>query len=135
MSRPAKGRRTRRAAAPPGLGRPSGAFADDRGSATAELAASLPALVLMVLTALTAVTAVRTQLECVDAAREAARAAARGEPGVAAGTRAAPSGSSVTVTNHGDTVRATVRATIRPLGPRLPGFTVEAVAVAAKEPT
>lgn len=135
MSRPAKGRRARRSAAPPGSGRTCGALADDRGSATAELAASLPALVLMLLTALTAVTAVRTHLECVDAAREAARAAARGESGVAAGTRVAPDASSVSVTNDGDAVRATVRATVRPLGPRLPGFTVEAVAVAAKEPT
>lgn len=106
----------------------------DRGSATAELAVSLPALLLMVLTAITAVLAVRTQMECVDAAREAARAAARGESGTLAGGRVAPAGAQVRVVTDGDTVRATVRAMVRPLGPRLPGFEVDAIAVAAAEP-
>jgi hypothetical protein len=106
----------------------------DRGSATAELAVSLPALVLMVLTAMTAVVAVRTQLECVDAAREAARAAARGEPGVEAGELAGPDGARATVVRDVDTVRASVRATVHPLGPWLPGFDITAVAVAAVEP-
>jgi hypothetical protein len=94
----------------------------------------MPALVLMVLTAITAVTAVRIQLECVDAAREAARAAARGESGVAAGNRAAPPGAHVGVVSEGGTVRATVRMTVHPLGSRLPGFDVDATAVAAAEP-
>jgi len=106
----------------------------DEGSATAELAVSLPALVLMVFTALTAVTAVRTQLECVDAAREAARAAARGESGIPAGARVAPNGASVSVADSGDTVRATVRVRVHPLGGRLPGIDVNATAVAAVEP-
>jgi hypothetical protein len=110
------------------------AGARDRGSATAELAVSLPALMLMVFLALTAVAAVRTQLQCVDAAREAARAAARGEPGPAAGRRVAPPGAVVTVTVDGDIVRATVGTHVRPLGGRLPGFDVSATAVAAVEP-
>jgi Flp pilus assembly protein TadG len=106
----------------------------DRGSATAELAVSLPALVLLVLVGMTAVGAVRTQLECVDAAREAARAAARGAPGVAAGQRVAPAGAEVTVTEQGDTVVATVRARVGPVGSWAPGFDVDATAVAAREP-
>jgi hypothetical protein len=104
------------------------------GSATAELAASLPALVLLLFAALTAVTAVRTQLECVDAAREAARAAARGESGEVAGGRVAPTGSSVSITIEGDTARATVRVRLDPLGGHLPGFNIAATAVAAIEP-
>ena len=95
---------------------------------------SLPALVLMVLTAMTAVTAVRTQMECVDAAREAARTEARGGPGTIAGDRAAPPGAHTVVVRDGDTVRASVRTTVHPLGSRLPGFDITAVAVAAVEP-
>ena len=47
---------------------------------TAETAAVLPALVVVLAGALWAIQAVGAQLECVDAARAAARAAARGEP-------------------------------------------------------
>jgi Tfp pilus assembly protein PilX len=106
----------------------------DRGSVTAELAVALPVLVLLLLAGLTSVNAVATQMRCVDAAREAARAQARGEPGVAAGERAAPTGATVAVSAVGDTVRATVVAVAHPLGGRLPGFTVRAEAVAAVEP-
>ena len=99
-----------------------------------ELAVSLPALMLMVLTALTAVTAVRTQIQCLDAAREAARAAARGEPAVPAASRVGPPGAATVVAHRGDTVAANVRATVRPLGPRLPGFDITVSAVALVEP-
>lgn len=108
--------------------------ADDRGSATAELAVSLPALVLLLFTALTAVVAVRTQLECVDAAREAARSAARGDAGVAAGRRVAPSAAVVAVVPEGDVVLATVSVRLHPLGDQGPGFLITATAVAAAEP-
>lgn len=99
-----------------------------------ELAVSLPALMLMVLTALTAVTAVRAQIQCLDAAREAVRAAARGEPPAEAAGRVAPPGAATVVTHRGDTVAANVRATVRPLGPRLPGFDITVSAVALVEP-
>jgi Flp pilus assembly protein TadG len=105
----------------------------ERGSVTAELAVALPVLVLLMLAGLTSVNAVGIKLRCVDAAREAARAEARGEPGTAAGQRAAPEGASISVSGDADTVRATVRAVAHPLGGRLPGFTVEADAVAARE--
>jgi hypothetical protein len=106
----------------------------DRGSATAELAVCLPALVLLLLVGLTAVAAVRTQLECLDAAREAVLAAARGDSGVTAGARVAPAGATVSVAGHGDTVTATVQARVRPLGGWAPGIDVAATAVAAVEP-
>jgi hypothetical protein len=106
----------------------------ERGSATAELAVGLPAVVMLLLAGLTAVGAVTTKLQCVDAAREAAIAAARGETGTAAGQRAAPPGAEVSVTVDGDTVVATVGAAVPLLGARLPAMTVTATAVAAVEP-
>lgn len=107
---------------------------DERGSVTAELAVAMPVLVLLLLAGLAAVNAVATKLRCVDAAREAARAQARGDEGLSAGRRAAPDGAVVTVDGHGEVVRATVRAVVHPLGGRLPGIGIEAFAVAAREP-
>ncbi|HEU4425317.1 MAG TPA: TadE family type IV pilus minor pilin [Pilimelia sp.] len=106
----------------------------DQGSFTAELAAGLPALVLLLLVGLTAVTAATAKLQCVDAAREAALAASRGESGELAGRRNAPYGADIAVVDDGSTVTATVRAPVRALGARLPYLTVSAFAVAALEP-
>ncbi|TDC52350.1 mucin-associated surface protein [Micromonospora sp. KC207] len=106
----------------------------ERGSFTAELAAGLPAVLLLLLAGLTAVNAVATQAGCLGAAREAALAASRGQPGGAAGAAAAPAGADVSVAVNGDRVTATVRAPVRALGARLPRITVAATAVAAVEP-
>ena len=108
--------------------------AGDRGSVTAELAAALPVLVLLLLAALSGVAAVAVKLRCVDAAAQAAGAAARDADGVAAGRRAGPEGAAVSVGVDGVTVRAVVRAPIRPLGAGVAGFTVECVAVSTLEP-
>jgi Flp pilus assembly protein TadG len=105
----------------------------DRGSYTAELAAGLPALLLLLLAGLTAVIAVTTKGQCVDAAREGALAAARGESGTTAAGRVAPAGATVSV-GGGDLVTVTVRAPVRVLGNSLPTFTVDATATAAREP-
>ncbi|GAB3456568.1 TadE family type IV pilus minor pilin [Kineococcus endophyticus] len=51
----------------------------DAGSVTAEFALLLPAVVVLLALALGAVRVVVTQVQCVDAARAAARVAARGE--------------------------------------------------------
>lgn len=104
----------------------------DRGSFTAELAAGLPALVLLLLAGLTAVSAVTVKGQCVDAAREAALATARGEPAPA---RFAPPGAAVRVDVDGDVVTARVSAPVRLLGAHLPAITVEGTAVAAREPS
>jgi Flp pilus assembly protein TadG len=114
--------------------RMAGQRRDDRGSATAELAVGLPAVVVLLLVGLTAVGAVHTRMACLDAAREAALAAARGEPGVPAAHRVAPGGAEVTVRVDGDAVTATVRAPVPLLGLRLPPFSVRASSVAAVEP-
>jgi hypothetical protein len=106
----------------------------DRGSATAELAAGLPALMLLLLFALGAVDSVIARMQCVDAARDSALAAARGGDGVASGRDRAPRGAAVSVTRDGDRIRASVSVTVRPLGPHLPGVTVTGTAVADSEP-
>lgn len=107
---------------------------DDRGSFTAELAAGLPALMLLLLGGLTAVNAATTKASCLDAAREAALAASRGESGSMAGGRIAPAGADIAVRIGEDQVTVTVRAPVRTLGGQLPRFTVTATAVAAVEP-
>ena len=104
---------------------------------TAETAVVLPVLLLVLAGAVAAVIVVGAQLRCVDAAREGARAAARGEP-VAAVTAlagpAAPDGAVTTVSPEGDEVRVSVSARIAPLGPVPLRITVSAAAVALREP-
>ena len=104
---------------------------------TAETAVVLPVLLLVLAGAVAAVVVVGAQLRCLDAAREGARAAARGEP-VAAVTalagRAAPDGAVTTVSPEGDEVRVSVSARVAPLGPVPLRITVSAVAVALREP-
>lgn len=107
----------------------------ERGSATVELAVGLPALVLLLLFALGAVNAVIARMECVDAARDGALAAARGDDGTAAGRDRAPAGATVSVGRDGERVRAEVRVRVRPLGPHLPGIEVSGMAVAEVEPS
>jgi Flp pilus assembly protein TadG len=90
------------------------------GMVTAETAVVLPVLLLVLAAAVSAVTVVGAQLRCVDAAREGARAAARGEAPAAVTElvrRVAPAGAVVDVTLDGDEVRVTVSAPVAPLGP------------------
>ena len=105
----------------------------DRGSTTAELAVGLPALVLLLLFALGAVNAVLARMQCVDAARDAALASARGGDGPGAGQHRAPRGATVAITLDGQQATATVRVTVHPLGPHLPSVTVSGTAVADRE--
>lgn len=105
----------------------------DRGSFTAELAAGMPALILLLSLGLAAVAAVTTRMQCVDAAREAAIASSRGEPGEPAGVRAAPLGATVSVAISGEKATATVTAPVRLFRAPLPALTATATAVAAVE--
>ncbi|GAA4943853.1 TadE family type IV pilus minor pilin [Actinoplanes utahensis] len=106
----------------------------DRGAFTAELAAGLPALMLLLGVGLTAVTAVTTRMQCLDAAREAALAGARGEPATAAAARVAPEGAAIEVGGTADSVTAEVSVRVRMLGTDLPGLIVRGRATAAREP-
>jgi Flp pilus assembly protein TadG len=106
----------------------------DRGSFTAELAAGLPALMLLLGFGITAVIAVSARMQCLDAAREAALAASRGEDGRAAAARLAPEGATIHVGGEDDSVTAEVSARIRMFGTDLPGIVVSGDATAAREP-
>jgi hypothetical protein len=109
----------------------------DRGAATVEIAVALPSLVVVVMAAVAAVAVVTAQLRCLDAAREAARAAARGEAPAAVGEIArqvAPARAGVTVTTEAGRVAVGVSTTVRLLSGRGPSIIVEGRAVAAAEP-
>jgi len=104
---------------------------------TAETAVVLPVILLVLAGVVAAVVVVGAQLRCVDAAREGARAAARGEDTATVTAlvgRAAPDGAVTTVRSGEDDVRVTVAARIAPLGPVPLRITVSAEAVALREP-
>ena len=109
----------------------------DGGMATAELTVVLPTLVLVIAAALTMISIVLAQLRCVDAAREAARSAARGEPAAvvrSAASRAAPAGANVEIRAAAEEVRVTVSSRAGRVGGLLPMIRVSASAVALREP-
>jgi hypothetical protein len=111
----------------------------DEGMVTAEMAVVLPALAVLVVFALWSVTAVTAQLRCVDAARIAARAMARGDSTAASMAPAqavAPAGARFVISRSGDLVEVDVRLTARLPGPwsgRLPGLSLSGRAVAPVE--
>ncbi|MEQ8145451.1 TadE family type IV pilus minor pilin [Streptomyces sp. OP7] len=85
----------------------------DRGFVTAESALVLPVLVLFVTALVWGLLVVAAQIQCVDAARAGARAAARQDPPdavVEVAREAAPAGARVTVSRDADQVRVTVVA-------------------------
>ncbi|MGY1783960.1 TadE family type IV pilus minor pilin [Geodermatophilus sp. SYSU D00698] len=103
---------------------------------TAEAAVVLPVLVLVLAAVVSAVVVVGAHLRCVDAAREGARAAARGEDAAqvrALAARVAPDGAVAAVVVAGEEVRVTVGASVAPLGIG-PAVGVGASAVARLEP-
>lgn len=111
-----------------------------RGSATAETAVLLPVLVIVLAAAVWVLACLAAQLECVDAARAAARAAARGDTPAAVrtvGERLAPAGAAVRVSTGDGTVQVLVTAQARPFGQVLrvlPALAVSGRATAAVEP-
>lgn len=118
---------------------------DDRGTdtgyVTAETAMVLPVLALVLGVALWAIAVAGAELRCVDAARDGARAAARGESDavvVAAAQAAAPAGAQIELRRDGGRIVVVVRARVGgatgPLG-RMPAPTAEATATADSEAT
>jgi Flp pilus assembly protein TadG len=111
---------------------------DDRGAATAELALSIPLLVSLTIGLVWLLSVGMAQVQMVDAAREAARASARGDPigeAVSRGEQVAP-GSTVTVTVADGTAVATASGDVGPPGGLLgflPEVHVHARAVTAAE--
>ena len=111
----------------------------ERGAATAELAMVLPLLVALTLGLVWLLAVGAAQVRTVDAARETARALARGDDEVAAverGLVVAPDGSQVAVSRGGGEVRVTVTARVQGPGGlfgRLPSPRLHAEAVAVDE--
>lgn len=106
----------------------------DGGSVTIEAAIALSTVVIVLAMCLAGIGCVIGEIRCLDAAREAARLAARGDNDHAAAmvAQVAPAGASLSLQVDGDTVIATVTAA--PVGGLLPGVRLTATAVAAKEP-
>lgn len=104
----------------------------DRGAVTVEAALALCSLVVFLALAVGAVAAVAASIRCVDAARELARFAARGEPdrGHAVARELAPDGAQLQLVQSGDTVTSEVTADLLPPLP----IRVGGRAVAAVEP-
>ncbi|RZU21587.1 TadE-like protein [Streptomyces sp. BK239] len=101
---------------------------------TAESAVVLPVLVAFAMALVWGLLVLAAQIQCVDAARAGARAAARQDPEgavVAMAREIAPRGARVTVSREGDRVRVTVAAE-PPVLRGLP-FEVREEAVAAAE--
>lgn len=107
---------------------------NDRGSVTVEAAIGMAAFLLVLALALSGVAAAVDQIRVVDAAREAARLAARGEPdeGQAAAKRIAPPDADVAINVNGEHIQVDVSAT--PSNGLLPGIRLHAQAFAVREP-
>ena len=108
---------------------------DDRGMVTAEAAVVLPTLLFLLALALLTISTLGAKLQVLDASREAARVAARGDSeadAIRAGTRLAPGGATVRLRDRSHWVEADVSAQVRPFG-LLPGFTVTATTLAERE--
>ncbi|WP_344237254.1 TadE family type IV pilus minor pilin [Kribbella hippodromi] len=111
----------------------------ERGAVTAEFAIVLPMLLSLLLLGVWAIGLVVLNLQCIDAARDVARAVARGESpeeAQAIGQRAIPGGA-VVVTRDGSDVRVTVSAVpsrTPPLLGRLFAPRLTATAVVQAEP-
>lgn len=106
--------------------------ADEAGSVTVEAAIALGAIAVTAALCVGAVFAAVTQVRCVDAAREAARLAARGDRSLAVDTarRVAPEGAAISLRDEGDRVIALVTSDT----PLLPILELRAEAVAVEEP-
>jgi hypothetical protein len=106
---------------------------DDAGAATVEAAIGVATLVTVLVLCLAGITAMSMQLRCIDAAREAARLAARGdERSAAAAARGiAPGGATVELRRDGEFVVATVTARAN----LLPLLRIAATGAAVVEPT
>ncbi len=105
-----------------------------RGFATAEMAAVLPAVVAVLALGLWAVATVGTKVRAIDAANSAAIAAARSEDPHAVAAAYLPDGASVTISQDDTLARAVVTVPVRPLGPLTPPMSITAAAAAPLEP-
>ncbi|WP_377325512.1 TadE family type IV pilus minor pilin [Pimelobacter simplex] len=110
-----------------------------RGAVTAELALALPTLLLVTAGLVWLLAVAVGQIRTVDAARETARALARGDDSalaLALGRQVAPDGVRLSVSQDGDRIVVTARGRIAGPGGlfrSLPGAELRAEAIAAAE--
>ncbi|MCR5980208.1 pilus assembly protein TadE [Gordonia jinghuaiqii] len=98
---------------------------------TVEAAYAISAIVVAVLLAVGAIAGVTAQIRCTDAAREGARLTASGDASARhVAERIVGDGARVSISEDGERVVVDVRTTV----PLLPGLTLSARAIAAKEP-
>ena len=117
----------------------SGGERGERGAVTAETAMAMPLLAAVTVGLVWVIAVAGAQVRTVDAAREAARHVARGEPQAQAealARRAAPPGAAVRISVTEGRVSVQVEARIRPVGGVFSraGTVVSSTAVAALEP-
>lgn len=108
----------------------------DEGTVTAELAICLPGVMVICVALLMTGQAVIGEVRCADAARAAARLAARGEPSgavVAEAMRRAPPGAKVRLARTGDTVTVEVHSPLRGVGAGWTGLAANGSATASVE--
>jgi hypothetical protein len=107
---------------------------NDRGAVTVESAVALVAFVMFLGLTLCGMAAAIDQVRCVDAAREAARLTARGEPeeGKKAAARIAPTNAEITINTRGEHIEVDIHAS--PASGVLPGIRLHAEAFAVREP-
>ncbi|MFT4086177.1 MAG: TadE family type IV pilus minor pilin [Gordonia sp. (in: high G+C Gram-positive bacteria)] len=105
--------------------------ADDAGMVTVEAAYALAGIAAFLVLGVGVLGGVSSHIRCTDAAREVARLAAAGEPSpTGAGARIAPAGARFDVRTTGSEVAVSAVCGV----PVLPGVTMSARAVAAREP-
>lgn len=120
-------------------GDPSRGAAGDRGMVTAELATVLPVVVIILVAAIWGVSVAMVKARCLDAAREAARAAARGEQVETVrevAEQVAPESAEVEIRHRDGMVLVEVASRVGPplpMAEALPGVTVRGRAVALEE--
>lgn len=108
----------------------------DAGMVTAELAVAIPVVVLVLAICASSIAVGIDQLRCIDAARIAARSAARGDPpdqsrGLA--LQAAPADAVVVIEHGSEEVRVTVSARAGGFGGLVPSWQLQAVATGPLE--
>jgi hypothetical protein len=116
---------------------PAGHADGDRGAVTVEAALALCSLAVFLVVAVGAIAAAGGSIRCVDAARELARLAARGEVdrGRTVAAQLAPSGARLALRAEGDLVVAEVTADVlHPLPVRIGSRAVAALEPGATPP-
>lgn len=106
----------------------------DEGSVTVEAALGLAGLTVVTVLLIAGLAVLTSQLRCTDAAREAARLLARGQPQEAAAAvhEIAPRGADLSFEHIGDKI--TAKVTAHPAAGLLPAIHLNATAYAVAEP-